>query len=203
MSRERILEIDSRPTASSDGLPTIFDTVFETDAGKGQIRPSIDELSADSLLLLMAGTDTTAHALTISTYHVLKDPEIMRKLQAELREAIPRKDSWVQCAELEKLQYLRGVIKESLRWSSGTPGQLPRVVPSEGAVLCGRRVAPGVSARSLKAHLGLIDCALLRPWSPPLHTCIIMTPTSLLTLNLIVPSVGWLAMRRLVNWIRT
>ena len=163
MSRERILALDFRPTTSSDGLPTIFDTVFEPDAGKRQIRPTIDELSADSLLLLLAGTDTTAHVLTITTYNVLKEPRIMRKLQAELREAIPRKDSWVPCAELENLPYLRGVIKESLRWSSGTPGRLPRVVPDTGAVLCGRRVAPGVSSCSLKAHLRLIDSAPLRP----------------------------------------
>ena len=162
MSRERILELDSRPATSSDGLPAMFDTVFEPDAGKGQIRPTIDELSADSLLLLLAGTDTTAHALTITTYHVLKEPMIMRKLQAELREAIPRRDSWAQCAELENLPYLRGIIKESLRWSSGTPGRLPRVVPSTGAVLCGRRVAPGVSVRSFKAHPRLTDCAPIR-----------------------------------------
>lgn len=84
----------------------------------------------------------------------------MGKLQAELREAIPRKDAWVQCAELENLPYLRGVIKESLRWSSGTPGRLPRVVPSTGAMLCGRAVAPGVSAHSFRAHLRLINCAL-------------------------------------------
>ena len=135
----------------------MFDSIFEPDVGKGQIRPTIDELSADSLLLLMAGTDTTAHALTIATYNVLKEPAIMSKLQAELREAIPRKDSWVQWADLENLPYLRGVIKESLRWSSGTPGRLPRVVPSTGAVLCGRAVAPGVGGHSFKAHLKLTD----------------------------------------------
>ena len=163
MSRERILALENRPTTSSDDLPTIFDTIFEPDAGKKKIRPTIDELSADSLLLLLAGTDTTAHALTVATYKVLKEPKIMRKLQAELREAIPRKDSWVHCAELENLPYLRGVIKESLRYSSGTPGRLPRVVPDTGAVLCGRRVAPGVSAQSFKAPLRLIDCAPLRP----------------------------------------
>ena len=106
----------------------------------------------------MAGTDTTAHTLTITTYNILKEPRILMKLQAELREAIPRKDSWVPCAELENLPYLRGVFKESLRWSSVTPGRLPRVVPSTGVVLCGRGVAPGVSAHSFEAHLGLIDC---------------------------------------------
>lgn len=148
MSREYILELDARHATSSDHRPTVFDTALNPDLGKGRIRPTIDELSADSLLLLMAGTDTTAHALTIATYNVLREPNVLRKLKAELRAAILNKDSWAECAELEKLPYLRGVIKESLRVTSGTPGHLPRVVPSTGAVFCGQRIAPGVSACS-------------------------------------------------------
>ena len=146
MSRDRILELKTRPVTSSDHLPTIFDTALKPDAKKRQTKPTIDELSGDTLLLLMAGTDTTAHSLTIATYNVLKDPIILKTLQAELRKAIPKKDMWLESAELEKLPYLRGVIKESLRVSSGVPGRIPRVVPSTGAVLCGRHIAPGVSA---------------------------------------------------------
>ena len=78
MSREYILELDARHATSSDHRPTVFDTALNPDVGKGRIRPTIDELSADSLLLLMAGTDTTAHALTIATYNVLREPIVLR-----------------------------------------------------------------------------------------------------------------------------
>ncbi|KAF6227140.1 hypothetical protein HO133_008582 [Letharia lupina] len=152
VARERILELKARPTKSSDHLPTIFDTALKPDADKGQIKPTIDELAADTLLLLIAGTDSTAHALTFATYNVLQDPNILRKLQAELRNAMPRKDMLLEWAELEKLPYLRGIIKETLRASSGAPGRLPRVVPSAGAVFCGQRIAPGTIISS-SAHI--------------------------------------------------
>lgn len=138
----------ARPTTSSEYLPTIFDTALNPDAEKGQVVPTVDELSADSLLFLLAGTDTTAHALTFATYNVLKDSNTLKRLQEELREAMPRKDMLLKWAELEKLPYLRGVIQETLRISSGAPGRLPRVVPSVGAIFCGQHVAPGVSASS-------------------------------------------------------
>ena len=111
------------------------------------MSPTIDELSADTLLLLVAGTDTTANILTIATYNVLKNPLILTRLQAELWEAMPKKNVLLEWAELEKLPYLRGIIKEALR-TLGVPGRLPRVVPPTGAVFCGQRIAPGVSACS-------------------------------------------------------
>lgn len=163
MARERILELEARPT-TSDHLSTIFDTALNPDAEKAQVRPTTEEHAADTLLLLVAGTDTTAHTLTIATYNVLKQPKIFKKLQTELREAIPRKDMLLQSAELEKLPYLRGIIKETLRTSSGVPGRLPRAVPSTGAILCGQQIAPGVSICSSNTTLVLPQANMLRPF---------------------------------------
>lgn len=166
MSRERILELEARPSTSPDQIFTIFHAALNSDTEKGRTRPNIDELSADGLLLLMAGTDTTAHVLTVATYNALREPRVLGKLQAELREAIPNKDMWIKSAELEKLSYLRSVIKESLRISSGTPGRLPRVVPSTGAVLCGQRIAPGVSACSFQSTSRTLQSNIFRPLRP-------------------------------------
>ena len=130
-------------STSADRLPSIFDTALKPDAGK--VKPSIDDLTADTLLQLIAGTDTSAHALVIATYNVLRDTRILEKLQTELHQAIPGKDILLKWTDLENLPYLRGVIEESLRFSSGAPGHLPRVVPAAGAVLCGQRIASGVS----------------------------------------------------------
>ena len=147
MARKRILELKARSTVSSDNLPTMFDIALNPDAHKGRPTLTVDELSADTLLLLLAGTDTTSLTLTIATYRVLRDPNILRKLQAELREAMPRKDMQLEYAEMEKLPYLRAVVRETLRTSTVAPGRLPRVVPAEGALFCGQRISPGVSHR--------------------------------------------------------
>ena len=138
--------MQARQTISTDHIRTIFDTALKPSAEKAQDRPSVDALTADTLLQLIAGTDTSAHVLVVATYNVLRDTRILKTLQNELREAIPEKDALLKWADLEKLPYLRGVIEESLRLSSGAPGHLPRVVPAAGAVLCGQRIAPGVSA---------------------------------------------------------
>ena len=137
--------MQARSTTSIYHLPTIFDTALKPNTEKAQVKPSIDDLTADTLLQLIAGTDTSAHALVIATYHVLRDVRVLKKLQFELREAIPVKDTFLKWTDLEKLPYLRSVIEESLRLSSGAPGHLPRVVPAAGAVLCGQRIAAGVS----------------------------------------------------------
>ena len=123
----------------------MFDIALNPDAHKGRPTLTVDQLSADTLVLLLAGTDTTSLTLTMATYRVLRDPNILRKLQAELREAMPRKDTQLEYAELEKLPYLRAVVRETLRTSTVVPGRMPRVVPAEGALFCGQRISPGVS----------------------------------------------------------
>ena len=73
---------------------------------KGQFAPSLDELTADAVFLLIAGTDTTAHTLILATYCILTNPTILAKLKSELREAMPEKDSLLDWATLEQIPYL-------------------------------------------------------------------------------------------------
>ena len=114
------------------------------------------------MLMLAAGMDTTANTLVQGTFYVLHNDRIHRKLCDELFKAMPDKDVMINSATLENLPYLvrqparrntrltdltyqqRAVIKESLRFSYGAPGRLPRVVPASGATLCGEFIPPGV-----------------------------------------------------------
>ena len=123
----------------------MFDIALDPDARKGRPTLTVDQLSADALFLLLAGTDTTSLTLTMATYRVLSNPNILERLQAELREALPRKDMQLEYAELENLPYLRAVVRETLRTANVVPGRLPRVVPPEGVLFCGQRIPPGVS----------------------------------------------------------
>ena len=96
--------------------------------------------------MFIAGTDTTSNALVQATYHALSNPTIYDTLKRELGAAMPDLDEPIlDWTALEKLPYLRGVVKEALRFSYGVPGRVPRVVPSEGAILAGKRVPAGTS----------------------------------------------------------
>jgi len=48
-----------------------------------------EELTAEALTQLIAGSDTTSNTNTALLYHVCKHPEVLKKLQEELDEAIP------------------------------------------------------------------------------------------------------------------
>lgn len=74
-------------------------------------------LKREAFALLAAGTITTAGTLALITYFILENPTIEKRLREELKEVtacypkeVPR---W---ADLEKIPYLTGCIKEGLRF---------------------------------------------------------------------------------------
>lgn len=80
---------------------------------------TFSRLAVEANGLLAAGFETTGAVLTHTTYHILANPEVHRKLSAELAEAIPNSDHIPDFRQLEQLPYLRAVVKEGLR--SGFP----------------------------------------------------------------------------------
>lgn len=86
----------------------MFDINFHPNLEKGQFTPTTDEMTADALVYLIAGTETTNAALTVITWALLNDPQTMQRLKAELRTVMPGRDDAVDWAGLEKLSYLVG-----------------------------------------------------------------------------------------------
>ncbi|KAI1099517.1 putative benzoate 4-monooxygenase cytochrome P450 [Jackrogersella minutella] len=75
-------------------------------------------LQSEAFALLAAGTITTATTLSIITYYILADPSIKERLQEDLKDVTSNFPEQVpQWADLEKLPYLTGCIKEGLRLS--------------------------------------------------------------------------------------
>lgn len=48
-----------------------------------------EELTAEALTQLIAGSDTTSNTSCALLFHCLKNPEVVTKLQKELDEALP------------------------------------------------------------------------------------------------------------------
>lgn len=91
----------------NDELPldkTIFHALLESDLPAEEKLHS--RLWQEGQVVIGAGADTTANALTITHFHILDKPDIYDKLLAELQEALPNSSEPVQLRVVEKLPYL-------------------------------------------------------------------------------------------------
>ncbi|KAK0218595.1 cytochrome P450 [Armillaria nabsnona] len=111
-------------------LETVHETIYHRLLDDAE-RPSRKALLAEAQTFLIAGTDTTSNAMTMGFFHVLNDPSVRAKLVAELKAIWPEKESPMSYDSLEKLPYLTGVVKESLRLSIGVPVSIPRVLSAD------------------------------------------------------------------------
>lgn len=96
-------------------------------------------LAAEGFAILGAGTETTASALAVITYHLLTKPHLLVKLTAELeRFGITKSPRELPAfPDLEKLPYLGAVIQEGLRLSYGVASRTARIATEEDLVYRG------------------------------------------------------------------
>uniref|UniRef100_A0A8C4PXD5 Cytochrome P450 n=1 Tax=Eptatretus burgeri TaxID=7764 RepID=A0A8C4PXD5_EPTBU len=73
-----------------------------------------NEIQAQAMIFILAGTETTANTLSYVAYNLAVHPDIQRKLQAEIDEAFPKK-SELTYEGVMTLQYLDMVTSETLR----------------------------------------------------------------------------------------
>jgi len=87
------------------------------------------ELTAEALTQLIAGSDTTSNTSCALMYWVLRTPGVVEKLQKELDAALPDSVDVPDFNMVKDLPYLHDVISETMRIHSTSSLGLPRVVP--------------------------------------------------------------------------
>jgi cytochrome P450 len=105
---------------------------------------TIDELENQASIIILAGSETTAVALSFATYFLLVNPEIMERLLDELRSNFEN-ESQIDVLSINKLNYLQAVIQETLRLAPPITNGFPRQVPPEGTMVDGHFLPGGVS----------------------------------------------------------
>ncbi|EFZ01933.1 cytochrome P450 [Metarhizium robertsii] len=125
--------------------PTMLDMLMDPDQEKFGPPLPMSDLVSEAAVLLSAGNTAPSLTLTLGTFYALHNRHVLETLQDELSHAIPDKRKLPPLDTLRRLPYLTGIIKESLRFSLGAPGKLPRITPDEGAFLCGRQIPPKTS----------------------------------------------------------
>lgn len=111
---------------------TIFHEILASDLPESEKTPS--RLWQDGQVTVIAGTLTTASALSYATYCLLTQQDILKRLREELRTAIPDPNRMPPLATLEQLPILRSCIKEALRLSNGVSSRLQRIDPDKPIV---------------------------------------------------------------------
>lgn len=89
-------------------------------------------LGDEAQLIVAAGLVTTSRALTVGSYHMIANPDVVSKLRKELEAAgMAAQASELEWRELEKLPYLNGCVHEAVRLAHGVSTRNPRVAPDQ------------------------------------------------------------------------
>ncbi|TVY18530.1 Cytochrome P450 monooxygenase SAT11 [Lachnellula arida] len=144
--------IGSNETYKSVSHPTIFHEILNSSLPPEEKK--LESLSQEGQTVIGAGTETTAWALSVTTFHILSNPLIRQKLLEELKPLFHSTDAKPTFNQLEQLPYLGGVISEGLRLSYGVTTHLQRVSPDTAMHCQNREIPPGtpVSMSSILLH---------------------------------------------------
>lgn len=96
------------------------------------------------MLLIVAGSETTATLLLGAIFALLTNPDHLQKLTEEVRSSFGHEDE-ITLLSVQKLSYMLACLDEALRVYPPVPTGMPRVTPPNGAVICGRHIPGNVS----------------------------------------------------------
>ena len=115
---------------------------------------TVDEIDANADLLVMAGSETAASALSGATYYLLKEKATLEKVCKEVRGAFQREKD-INFISVARLPYLGAVVEETLRIYAPVPCDQRKVTLPGGNFIDGHFVPGNVS------HVGqyLLDVA--------------------------------------------
>jgi cytochrome P450 len=103
-----------------------------------------DELQTNAGLFIVAGSETTASLLTAVTYFLTLNPDVLSKLNQEVRSSF-RSESEITLTSAQALPYLMACLNEALRFYPPLAPAAPRVTPQGGAIIDGNVVPEDVS----------------------------------------------------------
>ncbi|PSR97238.1 cytochrome P450 monooxygenase [Coniella lustricola] len=127
------LKCDKR-IARVEPRPDFMEAMLSIDP-KGGEKLSMQQIRLNASLLIVAGSETTATALSGATFLLGRHPEILAKLTQEVRSSFASVQE-ITLLSVQNLKYMLAVLDESLRLFPPVPSSLPRVMRKGGDVLC-------------------------------------------------------------------
>jgi cytochrome P450 len=145
------------------GRPDFMDSMLKHRGEKDGLTDP--ELVANSTILIIAGSETTATLLSGVTYWLLQTPDALRKVTEEVRRAFESEEEINFTNATARLPYMLACLDEGFRIYPPVPSGLPRMtLPGAPTVISGHQVAAGVSVSSI------LSWVLRNTFPLPLHT---------------------------------
>ncbi|KAL0535357.1 hypothetical protein IC582_029686 [Cucumis melo] len=104
-----------------------------------------DNLKAILTDMFVGGTDSTATLLEWTMAELLRNPNTMKKVQQEIRTIVGTNKTKVETKDINKMEYMKCVMKESLRLHPSLPLLVPRETTTDVVDIEGYHVAAGTS----------------------------------------------------------
>lgn len=98
------LQKASQPFSDNELRSNIFDSLGHSSVPLRE--RTLSRLQDEGLILLAAGTETTARALAVCAFHLATNKLVMQKLRLELKDVMPSPNAHASWAQLERLPYL-------------------------------------------------------------------------------------------------
>ncbi|KAJ2499777.1 hypothetical protein GGI11_007932, partial [Coemansia sp. RSA 2049] len=113
----------------------LLQALIDAEDTKSNSRLSYDELHAECLLMMHAGTETTSQTITTTIHLLLLHPQYLKKAVGEIRSqfSCDHVITYKECRE--QLPFLEACIFESLRLEPVTGGTLAREAPKGGLTI--------------------------------------------------------------------
>ncbi|GLA01342.1 hypothetical protein AnigIFM60653_011594 [Aspergillus niger] len=139
---QRVIEtVNRRVDRNTDRKDFLHYILAAMETEKGMSRA---EMNVNAFSFSIAGSESSATALSAFTYYTLSRVSVYDRLVAEIRGTFDAYEQ-IDIPSTAQLSYLNAVLQEMLRIYPPVAVTLPRVVPVNGAVIDGDFVPAGVT----------------------------------------------------------
>ncbi|KAI0179115.1 cytochrome P450 [Hypoxylon sp. FL1284] len=111
---------------------TIFHEIIRSDIPESEKKT--ERLTDEAMVMVVAGSETTALTLAAILYHLLSDRELFGRLRAELETVMPDRYGLPVASKLDGLPLLNGIIQEAIRLYPAATHRQDRTCPDEDLV---------------------------------------------------------------------
>ncbi len=127
---------------TSKGRRDVISYMVAANEASSEHHMSRDEMEINSMLLVIAGSESVTTALLGATHHLLGEPAKLQTLVQEVRTTYPKEED-ITGLSLNRLPYLNAVLQEALRLCPTIPDGMRREIPKGGATVAGQFLPEG------------------------------------------------------------